>query len=294
MVGTVEESAFLQEPSGAEREVDILLTKHVYGVQIRIAVECRDRSAVDDITWIDGLIGKYRDLPVNKIVAVSATGFSAAALQKSATAGIEALTCKEALEADWPAELVKLQIGLVNRTDHPVGIGFSILEFSEPVPRNAEYDPSLAECLDSNLKAIGSLIDVARSHYDKHLVEINERLIEVLPKNGCELEALTEQKLLWNLEFRLSEIVFVRLDGELKEIYSMSIHLESTFTENSLDMNYRTFGETRISIGKSGSRVSGDPFQILVLQEPSKSSKITLGLQQLASTKNERHGVDKI
>src|SRR5438874_1382713 len=75
--GHVEESATLKERDcGTGREVDVLLTKTIFGVQIRIAVETRERSAKDDITWIDELIGKYRDLFVNKIVAISESGFS--------------------------------------------------------------------------------------------------------------------------------------------------------------------------------------------------------------------------
>lgn len=80
----VVESAILKERgNGAEREVDILLQKDIFGTPIRIAVECRGRTNKDDIQWIDGLIGKYRDLPIDKVIAVSKSGFSKSATEKA-------------------------------------------------------------------------------------------------------------------------------------------------------------------------------------------------------------------
>ena len=80
--GKVTESAELLEPtSGARREVDILAETSAYGARICIAIEVRGRSKKDEIQWIDALVGKYRDLPVNKVIAVSASGFSQAAAE---------------------------------------------------------------------------------------------------------------------------------------------------------------------------------------------------------------------
>src|SRR5688572_759202 len=81
---TVTESALLRERSSlAKREVDILIEYEIAGTKLRIAVECRDRSRKDDIEWIDGLIGKYRDLEVDKVIAVSNSGFSSDAIEKA-------------------------------------------------------------------------------------------------------------------------------------------------------------------------------------------------------------------
>src|SRR5262245_6390790 len=82
--GWVCESAMVKERGGrTEREVDVLLTHRAFGTVLRIAVECHDRKRHDDIEWIDSLIGKYKDLEVDKVIAVSASGFSRAAQEKA-------------------------------------------------------------------------------------------------------------------------------------------------------------------------------------------------------------------
>lgn len=108
---TVTESAMISERGSAvQREVDVLVESRVGDIVVRLGVECRDRTRRDDIEWVDQLIGKYRDLPVDKIIAVSAAGLTRAAEEKARANRIEVRTLTEALDADWPKELVKTQI----------------------------------------------------------------------------------------------------------------------------------------------------------------------------------------
>lgn len=109
---SVTESAMIPEPNGTLREVDILLERSVAGVPIRLAVECRDRSRKSDVDWIDGLIGKFRDLNIDKIVAVSRKGFSATAKAKASANGIELKVLAEALADEWAGEFINLGFGL--------------------------------------------------------------------------------------------------------------------------------------------------------------------------------------
>lgn len=103
----------IENSSKATREVDILLEQQAFGLKLLIGVECRGRSRKGDVEWIDGLIGKYHDLPVKKIIAVSSSGFSKTAKQKAEAHNIETLHLQEALAADWPAKFCR--VGL-NRT----------------------------------------------------------------------------------------------------------------------------------------------------------------------------------
>ena len=81
---TVEESALLTEtPTGSEREIDVLITFPTLGTQLRIAVECRDHDRPQTVEWIDSLIGKYSNLPIDKVIAVSDSGFTPAAELKA-------------------------------------------------------------------------------------------------------------------------------------------------------------------------------------------------------------------
>ena len=65
-----------------------------------IAVECRDRARPADIEWIDALIGKYDDMPVNRVVAVSRMGFTSGAKKKASENGIIYWTLEEAHQQD--------------------------------------------------------------------------------------------------------------------------------------------------------------------------------------------------
>jgi hypothetical protein len=108
----VTESAMLQErDDGPKREVDVLIEHRAAGTSLQIAVECRARKDKDDIEWIDGLIGKFKDLKVNKTIAVSQSGFTAAAQQKAKDNGIDALALERATEESWPSELICPAIG---------------------------------------------------------------------------------------------------------------------------------------------------------------------------------------
>src|SRR6187402_968568 len=75
----VTESAdLIEEINGDEikREIDVLIEKEVNGKMFRVAIECRDRNKKDDIEWVDSLIGKFVNLNVDKVIAVSNSGFS--------------------------------------------------------------------------------------------------------------------------------------------------------------------------------------------------------------------------
>ena len=101
----VTESGMLKERDGTEREVDILIEWKYAGADFHMAVECRDYTRQQNIQWVDELIGKYKDLKVNKIVAVSSSKFYLPAKRKAQEHGIEVITVNEALTKDWRMEI---------------------------------------------------------------------------------------------------------------------------------------------------------------------------------------------
>lgn len=99
---TVQESVLLEDRrTGEEREVDILIDALISGYPLRVAIECRNYRRRCDSTWIDQLIGKYEDLPVDKVIAVSRRGFYRPAAEKAEQHGITTLSLREATSADW-------------------------------------------------------------------------------------------------------------------------------------------------------------------------------------------------
>lgn len=75
--------------TGASREVDASIRQVVDGISRLITIECRKRRGRQDVTWIEQLATKRQSIGADKTIAVSASGFSAAAYKVAAAHQIE-------------------------------------------------------------------------------------------------------------------------------------------------------------------------------------------------------------
>lgn len=106
---TVTESKLLPDVrSGRAVEVDIVVEGTVGEVQVVIGIECTSGRRPATVEWINEMTGKHADLPVNKTVLVSRSGFTAEAVAKASMLGIEALPILDAEARDWADWLYKL------------------------------------------------------------------------------------------------------------------------------------------------------------------------------------------
>ena len=213
----VTESAELKERgSDAMREIDVLLEFEMAGVPIRIAVETHDHARVDDIQWIDELIGRFRDLEVDKVVAVSAAGFSGGASAKARANGIETMTLREAHNTDWPAEFRQLGLGRVLSKCTPTGVAF-LTEPDWPGP----VDP--VRVIDSLLGETDfpTFVDRVLTQLEP---ELNERFWSEMPRGE-----LTSAQLLEGLTFEASitrgGILLVPADGIPRKMLSFDLRV---------------------------------------------------------------------
>ncbi|KAB0685591.1 restriction endonuclease [Burkholderia territorii] len=71
------------------REVDAVMRVNAGSTTLLIGFECRKRNTPQDVTWIEQLIGKRSSLNLDKLIAVSAEGFTPAAMEKAKKNGIE-------------------------------------------------------------------------------------------------------------------------------------------------------------------------------------------------------------
>ncbi len=86
--------------TGALREVDASIRQVVHGVSRLITIECRKRRGRQDVTWIEQLATKRQSIGADKTIAVSASGFSAAAHKVAAAHQIELKATRELSVAD--------------------------------------------------------------------------------------------------------------------------------------------------------------------------------------------------
>jgi hypothetical protein len=99
----VTESAMLTDRvNGEQREVDILVTALAGGYTVQLGIEVISWTRPADTPWIEKMRAKHDNLPTDKLVLVSESGFYEPARRKAEFYGIEVLTLEEANAADWP------------------------------------------------------------------------------------------------------------------------------------------------------------------------------------------------
>lgn len=96
--------------TGNKREVDISI-KHKMGThEFLTVIECRNRKGNEDVTWIEQIATKTKNLRANKVIAVSTAGFSNPAKKLAEHENIILRTLKDftAVETiDWAEFIFK-------------------------------------------------------------------------------------------------------------------------------------------------------------------------------------------
>jgi len=111
---------------GDEREIDVAVYLPAGPRTLVIGVECRGHGRSGTKEWIDGLIGKYDGLPVDKIVAVHERGFTKGALKKAADAHIECVTLGRARQDHWLKQLRAPAVELRSRVFRIEGVTVTV------------------------------------------------------------------------------------------------------------------------------------------------------------------------
>ena len=139
---TVESPAFLQSKStGADREVDVVISGKQAGHDVIVSVEAMARSRKADRKWVDEMVGKHADLPTSKLVLVSEKGFTkdarAAAIANNAVP-LAPKDLSDDPESGVIGALVTLWPKVVAFTAESVGVNFA-----EDAPKDGWADPPL-------------------------------------------------------------------------------------------------------------------------------------------------------
>lgn len=93
---SVVESAMVTPIRGGEaREVDVLVTATVGGHEVSVGIEACRWSRKAGVGWVERMKAKHDDLPIDKVVLYSASGFTTSALDKAAEHGIAAIGAEE-------------------------------------------------------------------------------------------------------------------------------------------------------------------------------------------------------
>lgn len=251
---TVTESAMLVEAStGQEREVDVLLEGKIFDRMMRIAIECRDYSRKQNVTWIDELIGKYKDLAVDTVYAVSSSGFTNSAYKKALSTKIKLLSLEQALDTDWPSKFQRfglLTFGLSSDV-RPV----EIFVKTHPVQiREVRLDSII---LDADKNPVCTLIE-----YGQRMFEFNsDKLFKCIHKEflGDKLLAnfptkadLKEKSVLAQITHQPDFGAFIE-DGEsgCQEISEIGLTLSVGFIVNEVPLEHYVVSDALVTKGRT-------------------------------------------
>jgi hypothetical protein len=107
---TVEESAMLvSRVTGRPREVDVVIRTLAAAHEVVVSVEATSSRRVATVEWVERMIGKHANLPTDKLVLVSESGFRTEAREVAAAAGV-AVFAPEDVESDDPVAEVLNQL----------------------------------------------------------------------------------------------------------------------------------------------------------------------------------------
>jgi hypothetical protein len=98
----LEINKIIQDRNGIEREFDIYWEFEMGGYIYKTIIECKDYNSTIDITKIDALIGKVKDIPeITKAIFATRKGYQAGAKEKAVQNNIELLIIRQQDDRDW-------------------------------------------------------------------------------------------------------------------------------------------------------------------------------------------------
>jgi hypothetical protein len=258
----VEESQEITERGrNAKREIDLLLEQKVFGTPIRIAVEVRGRKRKDTLEWIDVLVGKYKDMNVQKIIAISASGFTGEALNKARDEHIDTLTLAQAEDLDWPNEFTKIGIARVVRTDSPHSANI----VTDP-PMPGPFSDDLL--VGSESEAFCKLSEFAQLIYSRSKDAIGKKLAEMAPT--LVLADLQQNMMLTEIPIRPANPTHLHLpDGSCPRITSFTLRMLSKFQVDVQKVQHYVLGDQPLAVASVATLqddASGDAASWTVVQ----------------------------
>lgn len=167
--------------TGQLREVDASIRYKVGTCPILITIECRDRSSIEDVQWIEQLAEKKRSIGGAITVAVSSSGFSEPAIKKAAALDIEIRTLAEASPNEF-VQWLSFQNVVLDQSEWSLAdLGFDLYEGSQGPP---PQDTELSSGAQQSLREKGHLAPILIRNSDGKRFHIENILIEWCKRNG--------------------------------------------------------------------------------------------------------------
>jgi hypothetical protein len=111
---------------GEAQEVDVLIEEPFGQYRLLIGVECRNSKRPATIEWVQQMRGKHLHR-TDKLVLLSRSGFSEAAIDEAQRHGIVTMALAEASRADWTTIVNKLMEVFLGQFSFDIRNGYAVL-----------------------------------------------------------------------------------------------------------------------------------------------------------------------
>lgn len=91
--------------TGEDRAVDIVIEAKAGLLPVTVGIEVNQQKRKATRPWVESMLEKHRNLPVDKTCLVSVPGFFKPAVKKARASDIRILTVQQAAYIDWQAEI---------------------------------------------------------------------------------------------------------------------------------------------------------------------------------------------
>lgn len=266
---TVRESEELRDQhTGALREVDIVVRHQIGTHDIVIAVECTATGRPATVEWIEQLHAKHASLPIDKLILVSKSGYTADALAKAKLLGIDALTFEQAEGLSWPSTILDVPSVEVSTFVVPVATAVSVL---------LNVTPAGLPDIDAASLAAGCLSLADGSNVGSPLGYINQMLSQPTFRESL-LAQVPEGS--WDISGDLLLNVGADLllpDGRRFEVGALRFRANCQLERRPIPLRRFKYGDAAVVHGDG--TMLGRPLAIAMTQQPGESGKLTLRIE---------------
>lgn len=162
--------------TGELREVDASIRYKIGTCPVLITIECRDRTSVEDVRWIEQIAEKQRSIGAAITVAVSSSGFTDPAIKKATALGIQVRTLTGAPAEDFIHWLGFQNVELDVREWALAALALELYD----APDDAELVPALQQ----SFRQQGPLAPIFVRNSDGKRFCVENILIEWNKRNG--------------------------------------------------------------------------------------------------------------
>ena len=209
-----------------------------------IGIECQGRGRVASVEWVEQMVAKHQTLPTDKLILVSQSGFSPNAHKKAKALGIETMTLRQAVRANWNKLVNIAMMQLVKWRIEPAGcVAVLTQQDGQTNTLQLGFDQQLYEKNAQETLTVGEAIDII---IDIYLEDIAKQM--KIPESSNQAPYV-----IFKMEFNVPDgTYFIDSSGTKWDVSKLLIigHYVCEGTEL-VNMQSVSYGPSQVAYGKT-------------------------------------------